>query len=264
MRSIERPGGRPPGRRPWREGRRETTPAEVLHVLKGRRLLVVGAVLVLGGVALLFGLLREPSYTAEAVAGFTTRETPDDENAREALAGEVFSRVTTPAGFSEAVRDEAGWDGNPAAFRDRLVGAGASVSGEGEMVVRVTFSGRTPEEAARVANAYAALFAREAGRLDGEELSGGASVADAWVARRAVPSDDTGPGALVYAAVAAGVGLLVGGGVALLLEGRAGGWRGVRDAEVTLRAPVLGAIPDYSRAEPVAEPMAEPAAENEP
>jgi capsular polysaccharide biosynthesis protein len=49
--------------------------------------------------------------------------------------------------------------------------------------------------------------------------------------------------------VAAGVGLLVGGAVALLREGRARSWRDAHDAELTLRAPVLGVIPDYSSIE---------------
>jgi capsular polysaccharide biosynthesis protein len=49
--------------------------------------------------------------------------------------------------------------------------------------------------------------------------------------------------------VAAGVGLLIGGAGALLLEGRARSWRDARDAELTLRAPVLGVIPDYSHIE---------------
>jgi capsular polysaccharide biosynthesis protein len=70
-------------------------------------------------------------------------------------------------------------------------------------------------------------------------------VAEAGVERRAV-SGGYSPRPLIYAAVAAGAGLLLGGAVALILEGRASGWRGVRDAELTLRAPVLGAIPDYS------------------
>lgn len=237
-------------RRTWQDGRREATSlVEILHVLRGRKLLVVGAVLVLGAVALLFGLLREPAYTAEAVAVFTPGEVSDDENASKAYAREVFARVTTPESFSGEVRSRAGWGGTPQEFQDRLVGAEAFVSEDGSMGMRVTFSGRGPEEAARVANAYAEMFALEAGRLGGGRPSGGLSVAEAWVAQRAVPSDGSGPGAIVYAAVAAGVGLLVGGGVALLLEGRAGGWRGVQDAEMTLRAPVLGAIPDYSPAE---------------
>ena len=233
----------------WQEGRRDaTTVAEVLHVLRGRRLLVVGASLVLAGVALLFGLFRGPAYTAEAVVGFTPQEMPDDENAQQAFAQEVFSAITSPGSFSEGVKAEAGWRGESEEFRNRL-DPEVSVSGDGGMEMRVAFSGREPEGAARVANAYAETFALEAGRLGAGQLSGGTGIADARVMRRAVPSESSGPPAVLYAAVAAGVGLLLGGGAALSLEGRAGGWRDVRDAEVTLKAPVLGAIPDYSPAE---------------
>ena len=236
-------------RRGWQSGSRDATSlAEVLHVLKGRRLLVVGAVLVLAGVALSLGLFREPAYSAEAVVGFAPRQAPDDENARQAFAQEVFTAVTSPAGFSEVVKQRSDWDGTPEAFRDRL-DPGVTVSGSGGIEMRVAFSGRGPEEAARVANAYAQMFALEAGRLGDGQLTGGTGVAGSRVMRRAVPSEDAGPPALLYAIVAAGVGLLIGGGVALSLEGRAGGWRGVQDAEMTLRAPVLGAIPDYSTTE---------------
>lgn len=236
-------------RRGWQDGRRDAASlAEVLHVLRGRRLLVVGASLVLAGVALLFGLFREPAYTAEAVVGFEPQQAPDDENARQAFAQEVFSAITSPGSFSEGVKAEAGWRGSLEEFRDRL-DPGVVVSGDGGMEMRVAFSGHKPEEAARVANAYAEMFALEAARLGDGQLSGGTGIADARVLRRAVPSENSGPPTVLYAAVAAGVGLLLGSGAALSLEGRAGGWRDVRDAEVTLKAPVLGAIPDYSSAE---------------
>lgn len=216
--------------------------------MKGRRLLVIGAVLVLAGVALSFGLFREPAYTAEAVVGFAPRQAPDDENARQAFAQEVFSAVTSPEEFSGGVKEKATWRGKPAEFRDRL-DPEVSTLEAGGMEMRVAFSGREPEEAALVANAYAEKFALGAVRLDDGQLSGGTGVAEARVMLRAVPSGDSGPPALLYAALAAGVGLLIGGGAALSLEGKAGGWRGVRDAEMTLRVPVLGAIPDYSPAE---------------
>ena len=236
-------------RRTWQDGRRDATSlAEVLHVLRGRRLLVVGAVLVLAGVALLLGLFRGPAYTAEAAVGFAPQQALDDENARRAFAEEVFSAVTSPEGFFQAVKAEAGWRGTPEEFRDRL-DPGVVVSGDGGMEMRVAFSGREPGEAARVANAYAETFESHALRLDDGQLSGGTGLAGARVIRGAVPSEGSGPPALLYAAVAAGVGLLLGGAAALTLEGRTGGWRDVRDAEMTLRAPVLGAIPDYSPAE---------------
>ena len=236
-------------RHAWQEGRRDATSlAEVLHVLRGRRLLVVGAVLVLAGVALLLGLFREPAYTAEAAVGFAPQQALDDENAQRAFAQEVFSAVASPEGFSEAVKAGAGWDGPPEEFRDRL-DPGVVVSGDGGMEMKVAFYGREPEEAARVANAYAETFALQAARLGDGQLSGGTGLAGARVLRTAVPSEDSGPPALLYAAVAAGVGLLLGGALALSLEGRTGGWRDVRDAEMTLKAPVLGAIPDYSPVE---------------
>jgi capsular polysaccharide biosynthesis protein len=180
--------------------------------------------------------------------GFAPQQAPDDENARQAFAQEVFSAVTSSEGFSEAVKAEAGWRGTPEEFRDRL-DPGVVVSGDGGMEMRIAFSGRDPEEAARVANAYAETFAQQAERLGERQLSGGTGLADAQVMLRAIPTEDSGPPALLYAALAAGVGLLIGGAVALSLEDRTGGWRDVRDAEVTLKAPVLGAIPDYSPAE---------------
>ncbi|MDQ4106157.1 MAG: hypothetical protein M3157_03155, partial [Actinomycetota bacterium] len=54
------------------------------------------------------------------------------------------------------------------------------------------------------------------------------------------------PRPLLYALLAAGAGLLAGGAGALLLENRTRSWRGARDAELTLRVPVLGIIPEYS------------------
>lgn len=233
-------------RRPWQERHRDAASlAEVVHVLRGRSLLVVGAVLVLAGIALLFGLFREPAYTAEAEVGLMPRDALEDEDARMAFAQEVVADVTSPGTFSEAVKREAGWEGLPEEFRDRL-DAGAFVLRDGSMGLSVTFTGQNPDEAVRVTNAYARLFAQRAGRLDEGQLSGGTSVGGADVVQTAEVPQGPGPRPLVYAAVAAGAGLLVGGFVALLLEGRAGGWRGVRDAEMTLKAPVLGTIPDYS------------------
>lgn len=236
-------------RRSWQEGSRDAASLpEVLHALRGRLLLVVGAVLVLGGIALLLGLFREPAYTAEAEVTFAPQEPLEDENARKALAQEVVAGVTAPRAFSGTVRSGAGWEGTSEEFRNRL-DAGAFLAQDGGMGLRVAFTGRDQDEAARVANTYARLFASGVENLGEGQISGGTPVGDARVARRAERPSESGPRPLLYAAVAAGAGLLIGGFFALFLEGRAGGWRGVRDAEVTLRAPVLGAIPDYSTAE---------------
>jgi len=219
---------------------------EILYVLWERRLMVIGVVLVLAGAALLSGLFREPAFTAEAVVGVTPEEKLSDEEARETFMREVQAAVAMQKAMPEVVR-RAGWERGPADFAERL--DPRFVTWNGESGLRVQFSGPTPEQAARGANAYAGVFAERAAKLGDARLAGGTLVADASLEGSAMPAEGSGPRPIIYAALAAGAGLLLGGAAALLLEGRASGWRGVRDAELNLRVPVLGTIPDYSSAE---------------
>ena len=55
------------------EQRDDPSLAEILYALRGRRLLVAGCTLMFALAALLFGLLREPVYTAEATIGVSPR-----------------------------------------------------------------------------------------------------------------------------------------------------------------------------------------------
>ena len=220
---------------------------EILYVLWERRLMVTGVVLVLVGAALLLGLFREPAFTAEAVVGVTPEERLSDEEARQNFMREVQAAVAMQKVMPEVVR-RAGWErGGPAEFAERL--DPRFVTWNGECGLRVRFSGPTPEQAARGANAYAEVFTERADKLGDGRLAGGTLVADASVEGRATPAEGSGLRPMIYAALAAGAGLLLGGAAALLLEGRTSGWRGARDAELSLRAPVLGTIPDYSSAE---------------
>jgi capsular polysaccharide biosynthesis protein len=235
-------------RRGWQGGRRDDPSlAEVLYVLQGRRLLVLGVVLVLAGTALLFGLFREPVYTAEAAVSLAPRDELDDEEAREAFIQEVQSVVVTEDLLWE-VMDQTDAKAGTREFPE-LSDIRPFVTSDGGAGMLVRFSGPEPELAARAANVYARLFVDRVELLDGGQLDGGVTAANAAVERKATPLERSSLRPLIYAAVAAGAGLLLGGAAALLLEGRASGWRGVRDAELTLRAPVLGTIPDYSPTE---------------
>jgi capsular polysaccharide biosynthesis protein len=217
--------------------------SEILYVLQRRRLLIVGVVLILAGIALLFGLFREPVYTAEARVSVMPQEKLDGEEAKLAFLEEVRGAVVTQEMLGE-VRRRAGWEASPKAFSERLdprtvvdVGSGPGLE--------IRFHGDEPGQSALAANAYAELFAEGVDNLGNGPLADGVPVAEAVVEQKALPGDYS-PRPLIYAAIAAGVGLLIGGAAALVLEGRASGWRGVRDAELTLRVPVLGTIPDYS------------------
>ncbi|HET7271613.1 MAG TPA: Wzz/FepE/Etk N-terminal domain-containing protein [Rubrobacter sp.] len=226
-----------------RGSRDDPSLSEVLYILQRRRLLVVGVVLVLAGVALLLGLFREPVYTAEARVSVTPQETLDNEEARLAFLEEVRGSVVTQEMLDE-VRRRAGWEAGKEEFAERL-DPRTAVTRDGRTGLQIRFSGPEPEQAARAANAYAELFVERVDDLGGRPLADGIPGAEASMEQRAVPGGYS-PRPFIYAAIAAGAGLLLGGAVALLLEGRASGWRGVRDAELTLRAPVLGTIPDYS------------------
>jgi capsular polysaccharide biosynthesis protein len=200
-------------------------------------------VLVLAGITLLSGLFREPVYTAEARVSVVPQGKLEGEEARLSFLEDVRSAVVTQEMLSE-VRRRAGWEAGKKAFSERL--DPTFVSRNGESGLQVRFSGNGPEQAARAANAYAELFVAGAEDLGDRSLEEGVPVAKASVEQKAVPGGYS-PRPLIYAAIAAGAGLLLGGAVALILEGKASGWRDVRDAELTLRAPVLGTIPDYSR-----------------
>jgi capsular polysaccharide biosynthesis protein len=230
--------------RDWRDEARDAPSlSEVLYVLQRRGLLVVGVILVLAGIALLFGLFREPVYTAEAKVSVRPQEELDGEDATLAFLEEVRGAVVTKEMLNE-VRHRAGWEASPKAFSERL-DPRTVPNMDGRSGLQIRFSADEPGQAARAANAYAELFVEGVEDLDDRPLADGVPVAEAAIEQKAVPGGYT-PRPLIYATIAAVVGLLVGGAAALILEGRARGWRDVRDAQLTLRVPVLGSIPDYS------------------
>ena len=230
--------------RGWRGGARDhTSLSEILYVLGSRRLLVVGVVLILAGIALLFGLFREPVYVAEARVSVEPRGKLESEEARLAFLEEVRGAVVTQKLLDE-VRRKAGWEDGNEEFSERLEPETfAGRNGGSGLLIR--FAGDEPGQAARAANAYAEAFVAGVDDLGDRPLADGVPVAEASVEQRAVPGGYS-PRPLIYAAVAAGAGLLLGGAFALVLEGRASGWRDVRDAELTLKVSVLGSIPDYT------------------
>lgn len=237
MRSISRRG--------WQsEGRNDPSLSEVLYVFWERRPLIFGAVVLLVLAALAFGLMREPVYTAEAIVSVRPQQSFESDEERNAFLEQVRGVVATDADFNHEVIRRAGWEAGAGEFTERL-DPEPYVDGD-EAGLRVQFSGSEPEQAARAANAYAELFVERVEQLNNERIAGGSLAAEASMVQRAAPPETSNPRPLLYAVLAAGAGVLLGGAAALLLEGRARGWRDVRDVEVTLRAPVLGVIPDYS------------------
>ena len=205
----------------------------------------ITAALVLGVVVV--SLLQKPVYTAEAVVDINPQQSSGPTFDPQNFLNNVVGVVTGDALTRKAMR-EADWKGGLAGFRQRL-DVEPTVSQQGKAGLEVRFSGSSAGQAARSANAYASLFVDRVGKLGQNRLAGGTLNADARVEQKAVPPDwKSSPRILLRAVVALFSGLLLGLGVALILESGTRGWRGARDAEMTLKVPVLGAIPEYDAA----------------
>lgn len=221
---------------------------EFLNVLWGRRVLVVGIVAVLALLAAAFGWLRDPAYTAEAVVFVEPREEPAAGESAEAFMEEVVGVVATDDMLSETAR-RAGYGGNLASFRDRLDVRSTDPTDGEPGSLRIVFPSPDPDEAARTANAYAGLFVERVEDLNDTRIAGGALDAEASVRSEAVPPrSGSWLRITLYALGAVAGGVLAGGAAAFALDGRVRSWRGPRDAELTLRAPVIGVIPEYETA----------------
>lgn len=241
LRSTRRRDQRQGQRQGWqREQRDDLTLLEARHILWKRRGLVAGCTVLFLAVALVYAFSKEPVYTAEATLSVRSEEgVASARNSNEALSSLRDSAVTD--GITEEAARRAGWESGQGDFNERLYWEPTN-----NEEVKVGFSARTPEEAALAANAYADVFVERVAELEGR-LAGGTVAVDAGVERAAEPPERRSDRGVFVAVVAAGGGGLLAGGIgALFLEGRARRWSGSRDAELTLRAPVLGVIPDFS------------------
>jgi uncharacterized protein involved in exopolysaccharide biosynthesis len=230
--------------RGWqREPRDDLTLSEARHVLWKRRAVVAGCTILFLAIALLYVLSQDPIYTADATLSVRSQEEigPTTGNFDEILSGLQDPAATSRGRFTEEAAERADWEDGQDDFNERLEWEPVN-----EEEVRVRFSASMPEEAARAANAYAEVFVERVRELEGRPVGGSIAV-DAGIERVAEPPERRSDREVFLAAVAAGVGgLLVGGIAALFLESRARRWSGSIDAERTLRAPVLAVIPDYS------------------
>ena len=247
----------------WRwEQRDDVTFSELLNALWGRRLLVGGIAVTTMVFVTLFAFFSGPAYVAEAT--LSVQAVDDGLGPEEPVSGEIDPAVQGVGQGSEALiqrvsevvpRGEelaletmrrVGYEsGSVEEFNQGLRIEGGDSPGQ----ILVSFSSEEAEEALMVANEYAKVFVERADELNGQGLVGGTLAAEIEVAREAELLRGSAATSLLYGAAAGFAGFLLGGGVAFALESRTRKWRGARDAELTLRAPVLGVIPDYAAQE---------------
>lgn len=229
----------------WQRGQRDDlTLLEVRHVLWSRRRLVLGTVIAFVLVSVVYSLLQERVYTAEATVLVNPQGGAGPNQDTESFLQGVQGAVSTDELLAKATRQAGGKNVRPS--EDRLEVSQLIRQDGQESGFLVRFSAPKAQEATQGANEYARLFVGRVGKLD-DRLAGGTLAAEADIGRRAEePDSPSSPRPLLYAAIALVVGGATGGGGALLIDIRTRRWRGARDAEMTLRAPVLGVIPEYS------------------
>lgn len=248
----------------WRwEQRDDVTLFELLNALWGRRLLVGGIAVAMMASAVLLTLLWGPTYIARAALSVTATNdalgpeepvTEGENPVAQAGAGQnsqtLIQRVRAEVSRRELSLEtmkQVDYTSSLKEFNERLELENDYRAGE----VLVSFSAEEAEEARWVADEYAKVFAERTGDLNRQGLVGGTLAAEVEVVREAEILRGRTTTSFWYGAAAGFAGLLVGSGVAFALESRTRRWRGARDAELTLRAPVLGVIPDYAPEEKV-------------
>ena len=246
----------------WRwEQRDDVTLSEFVNALWGRRLLVGAIALTMMISVTLLSLLWGPTYVARAALSVSA--TGDGLGPEEPASGEADPAAPAGGGQSsealiQKVRDEVprrelsvetmgrvGYTSSLEEFNERLGLEPDYRAGQ----ILVSFSAEDAEEARRVAEEYAEIFVDRADELNRQGLVGGTLAAEVEVVREAELVRGRAVTSFEYGAAAGLAGLVVGGVVAFALESRTRRWRGARDAELTLRAPVLGVIPDYASEE---------------
>ena len=229
----------------WQRGQRDDlTLLEVRHVLWSRRRLVLGTIMAFVLASVVYSLLQERVYTAEATILVNHQGGSGPDQDTESFLQGVQGAVSTDELLAKATERAGGKAGKPS--EERLEVSQFVQQDDQEAGFLVKFSAPDAREAMQGANEYAKLFVGRVGDLN-DRLAGGTLAAEADIGRRAEkPDSPSSPRPLLYAAIALVTGGATGGGGALLLDTRTRRWRGARDAEMTLRAPVLGVIPEYS------------------
>jgi capsular polysaccharide biosynthesis protein len=248
----------------WRwEQRDDVTLFELLNALWGRRVLVGGIAAAMMISVTLLVLLWGPAYVARTT--LSVSGTDEGLGPEEPASEEAGSSAQPGAGQSSDALIQTVWgvvDERELSLETmRRVGYASSLEEFTERLdleddysagtILVSFSADDAQEARSVADEYAKVLAERTDELNRQGPVGGTLAAEVEVAGEAELLRGRATTSLLYGAAAGFAGLLVGGGVAFALESRTRRWRGARDAELTLRAPVLGVIPDYALEEKV-------------
>lgn len=214
---------------------------ELLLVLR-RRLWVIALVMILCvGVAVGVSLLLTPTYEASIKIlvgqkqGIT--DTPADVSGLQQLT-ETMAETIASRPVADAVIKQLDLKVSPKTFLDRKLDA--SPIGE-SLLVEVNYRDSDPERAKRVANTVGEVFSKRI-----SEYSSGNNAITATVWEEAVtPEKPISPDPVRNGLLALMLGVILGVGLAFLLEYLDDSWRSPEEAEQISGVPTYGVIPAF-------------------
>ena len=225
-------------------GREYVLPVDYVLLVLWRRLwIILLSALLLAGGAVGVGLLQTPLYEASIkilVGQESQNNQPSD------LGGDVqglqqltqtMAEAVNSRPVAESVIEDLNLRTDYEDFTENLT---VEVIPETQFVM-VSYRDPDPQEARRVANAVGNEFAEQI-----SEVSTGASSITATVwERAAVPEEPASPNLIQYALLALAAGIIIGIGLAFLVELLDDRWASPEEAEEISGVPTLGTIPRF-------------------
>jgi capsular polysaccharide biosynthesis protein len=216
---------------------------DVLGVLWRRLWVILLVTGVLTGATLGFDLLRTPTYEATIKilvgqrqdSGMPTSLGSDVQGLQQLT--QTVAEVVPSRPVAEAVIDRLGLGLTPEEFLENL-----SVQQVGTtQVIEVSFEDESPKHAQQIANTLGTVFSNQVSEVS---PSANAITATVWE-QAAVPDSPASPNPVRDGLLALVLGIMVGIGLAFLLEHLVDPWRSPEEAEQISRVPTFGVIREF-------------------
>jgi capsular polysaccharide biosynthesis protein len=215
--------------------------AELLRVVRERLWVIALVTSVLTGATVGLSLAQTPTYEASIKIlvgqerGIT--ETPNDAVGLQQLTQTMTEGVNSRR-VAEAVIRQQNLQVSPEEFLEERLSVEQVPQTQ---FIRADYKDPSPERARQVANAVGDVFSEQI-----SEVSPSANAITATVWERAVvPEDPISPNPLRNGLLALGLGLMLGTGLAFLLEYLDDSWRSPEEVEQISGVPTFGMIPEF-------------------
>lgn len=211
---------------------------DILQVLRRRMLVILLLALISAAAAVGFSLLKTPVYEASisVLVGQDQGVVTEDASAATGLAQvtQTMAELAHTRTVAEEVIQEMGLSVTPEGFLENMTVEQTAET----QVIQISYADPDPERATEVANTTGEIFSDQVAEVSPEA---NAVTATVWE-RASAPDSPSSPQPLRNGALALVMGLMLGVGLAFLLEHLDDSWRSPEEAEKVSGVPTFGVI----------------------